>query len=217
MSTIVIVPKKGVKLPVGECEMVKETADAYVVKVVAKSGRGRGVKTMLRQYVIQKSDVSHLYQEHEITADEAAKYPLANGVKASAKVASEDAPVKRSPGRPKKAAVEGTVAAAPKKRGRPKKDAAAPVTAPKKRGRPSKKDAVAAPEGAVAAAPKKRGRPKKDAAAPVTAPKKRGRPKKDAEAAAAVATETPEVIATAPAADPPAKKSASSLFTDFGS
>jgi hypothetical protein len=216
MSTIVIVPKKGVKLPVGECEMVKETADAYVVKVVAKSGRGRGVKTMLRQYVIQKSDVSHLYQEHEITADEAAKYPLANGVKASAKVASEDAPVKRSPGRPKKAAVEGTVAAAPKKRGRPKKDAAAPVTAPKKRGRP-KKDAVAAPEGAVAAAPKKRGRPKKDAAAPVTAPKKRGRPKKDAEAAAAVATETPEVIATAPAADPPAKKSASSLFTDFGS
>lgn len=62
----------------------------------------------------------------------------------------------------------------------------APVIAPKKRGRPAKQ-AVAAP--AIPAAPKKRGRPAKQvvAAPAADAPKKRGRPRKNPEAAVVVA------------------------------
>lgn len=69
-----------------------------------------------------------------------------------------------------------TKAAAPKKRGRPKKTASA---TPKKRGRPKKKTAKkrGRPKKATSdAAPKKRGRPKKTTSN--AAPKKRGRPKK---------------------------------------
>lgn len=68
--------------------------------------------------------------------------------------------------------------AAPKKRGRPAKQASATPVAPatpKKRGRPAKK-AEAAP---AADAPKKRGRPRKNPeAVVVVAPKRRGRPAK---------------------------------------
>ncbi len=77
---------------------------------------------------------------------------------------------------------------APKKRGRPKKAAAAVAAAPaapaKKRGRPKKAAVAVAIDAAAAAPAKKRGRPKKDAgvkpvvakAAPKkAAPKKRGR------------------------------------------
>jgi hypothetical protein len=189
------VPKKGVKLPVGECEMVKETADAYVVKAVSKAGRGRGAKTVLRQYVLPKSEVAYLYQEHEITAEEAAKYPLSNGVKAGARAVPVEklaaAPAKRGPGRPKKEEVAVT---AKKKPGRPKKEEVAAAPAKRGPGRPKKEEA-AAPAGSNGESKRKPGRPK---------------------TVKPVETAAPTEVA-APPVDPPAKKGGSSLFTDFGS
>ena len=107
-----------------------------------------------------------------------------------------------------------TVAVAPKKRGRPKKEVVVKavaakasakaakipkVAAPKKRGRPKKVvEAAAAPKRgpgrpkkvveAAATAPKKRGRPKKVVAeTAAAAPKKRGRPKKEVAASSVAA------------------------------
>jgi hypothetical protein len=245
MSTIMIVSKKGANLPVGECEMIKETADAYVVKAVSKAGRGRGAKTVLRQYVLPKSEVAYLYQEHEITAEEAAKYPLSNGVKAGARAVPVEklaaAPAKRGPGRPKKEEVAVT---AKKKPGRPKKEEVAAAPAKRGPGRPKKEEVAAAPakrgpgrpkkEEVAVTAKKKPGRPKKEEVAAAPAKRGPGRPKKEEAAAPAgsngeskrkpgrpktvkpVETAAPTEVA-APPVDPPAKKGGSSLFTDFGS
>ena len=151
MSIITIVPRKGTALPVGECELVKETGDSYIVKAVTKSGRGRGVKLVLRQFVLPKSDVAYLYQEHEISAEEASKYPSSNGVKAGIKAVP----------------AEKVVSATPGKRGRPKKTEAASaapvVTTEKKRGPGRPKRTETASATPVVTTEKKRGpgRPKR--------------------------------------------------------
>jgi hypothetical protein len=118
----------GAKLPVSECLLLDDSGDSYVVQVVEKNGRGRGVKTFRNTYTIPRSAVSYYFTSEEIDVEEAADAPVA-------------APAKKKAA-PKKAAEKP--AAAPKKRGRPKgsknaKTKAAaekPADAPKKRGRP---------------------------------------------------------------------------------
>ena len=90
-------------------------------------------------------------------------------------------------------ALGSAVPAAPKKRGRPAKQAiTTPPSAPKKRGRPAKQAVVAEP-----AAPKKRGRPRKNPeAVVVAAPKKRGRPAKADKAVKAPKAAAPEITLT---------------------
>ena len=170
---VTLVPQKGVNLPVSECVLTKETPEEYLVQAAAKTGRGRGVKYVLRTFRIPKKEVLYVYKEEEISAEVAGSYPM-NGATASVKaavVAPADAPKKR--GRPKSAKKAAAVAtdAAPKKRGRPKKEKVeATDAAPKKRGRP-KKEKVTEAAADAPAAPKKRGRKKgtKKAAAPTEA------------------------------------------------
>ncbi len=208
---VTLVPQKGVKLPVTECVLSKETPAEYLVQAAAKTGRGRGVKYLLRTFRIPKEHVLYLYKEEEISAEAAESFPM-NGTSVKAKAA----PVK--------------AATAPKKRGRPKgstKAAPKKDAAPKKRGRPKGSTSKKATE---ADAPKKRGRPKgstnkKAATKKADAPKKRGRPKgsknKKAEAApkkAAVKKEAaPKKAAPKKEAAPkaPPTKAASIFDEDF--
>lgn len=113
----------------------------------------------------------------------------------------------QGPGEDVRALAQKLAAQTPRKRGRPKKAAAAAPAVPaattpaKKRGRP-KKAAVAAAPAAPAEAPKKRGRPKKAAAQAATPPKKRGRPPKAAQPAEAAPAAAPAPIAPVPTLTP---------------
>ena len=109
MQEVVLVGQKGSKLPVTSGLLVEDTSDSVVVQATEKTGRGRGTKTVVRTYTIQKSAVAYYYAE-----------TVADGEVADAP-AADAAPKKR--GRPAKAKVEGD--ATPKKRGRPPKAKAA--------------------------------------------------------------------------------------------
>jgi hypothetical protein len=199
---VTIVPKKGVKLPVSECILKKDDGVALTVVAAAKTGRGRGVKHVLRQFVIPKGNVEYIYAEKEVSAEEAEKYPQAGKAPAATRKTStakkaaastdegEAAPKKRGPGRPK-----GSTKKTAKKRGpgRPKKAAASTdegEAAPKKRG-PGR------PKGST----------KKKTAAKKTAKKRGpGRPKGSTKKAT-----KKKAAKKAPAA----KSRGSSLFEDF--
>jgi hypothetical protein len=152
---VTLIGARGAKLPVSECTLVSIDSENFTVQTMEKSGRGRGVRTVTRTYVIPKSLVQYYYTEEE-----------ADGSTADA-VQAAPAP-RKSPGRPRKekAAADATEDAAPKKRrGRPKKvaveETAAADAAPKKRrGRPKKVE-VEETAAADAAPKKRRGRPKK--------------------------------------------------------
>jgi len=181
---VTLVGVRGSKLPVSDCILVNVDAENFTVQAAEKTGRGRGVRLVMRTYVLPKALVQYYFSDEEVVGDLAEGTPVAAApVKTRAKKAAPaadataDAPKKRR-GRPKvvKDAVEAPVAdAAPKKRaGRPPKKAAPPAAAaavdadaPKKRrGRPKgvKNGVPTAPAAAAAAtddAPKKRrGRPK---------------------------------------------------------
>jgi len=218
---VTLVPQKGVKLPVSECVLSKETPDEYLVQATTKTGRGRGTKHVLRTFRIPKKEVLYLYKDEEISAEDAANFPT-NGVSAVAAAPAAAAPPKKKGGRPKKEKVATTEA--PKRRGRPKKDATVDATpvAPKKRGRPKKvvtTEEGATPEATSEKAPpkKKGGRPKKEKAATTAAPKKKGgRPKKVAVPEEVASTDEDPAKAAAKEATPKkqAPSKASSIFDE---
>ena len=152
----ILVPMPGIKLPVGEGLLLDNGVD-YLFKVASKEGHGRGVKYVLRSYKIQKANVAYVYNQADISLEEAAKYPTFNGVHTQASaVEVTAAPAKKRGPKPKAEAVV-------KPARKPKAEATA-VTDKPKRTRRTKAEMEAAAANPAAPAKKRGPKPKAEAA-----------------------------------------------------
>ena len=68
---VTLVGAHGVKLPLTTGTLVSESGDSLVFHTTETVGRGRGTKTVKRQYVIPRCSLAYYYSDEEVEGEEA--------------------------------------------------------------------------------------------------------------------------------------------------